>query len=115
MVFLILLGLVAGILSSLLGIGGGILLVPGMMFLMDLPIKTAVGTSLAIIVPTVITGVFRHAVYGNVDWKLALLICLGAVTGAYLGALLSDYVPGDILKKIFAVFLLVMAVKMWRG
>lgn len=112
---IVLLGLVAGILSSLLGIGGGILLVPGMIYLLQLPMEIAVGTSLAIILPTALVGVYRHNAYGNVDWKVALLIMTGSVTGAYLGAWLSRFIPAPILKKVFAVFILLVAVKMWRG
>ena len=112
---MIILGLAAGILSSLLGIGGGILLVPGMTFLLGLPIEKAVGTSLAIILPTALVGVYRHSVYGNVNWKIGLLIMVGSVTGAYIGAWLSRFIPAELLKKIFAVFILLIAVKMWRG
>lgn len=114
-VMIILLGLSAGILSSLLGVGGGIILVPGMMYLLNLPIKTAVGTSLAIILPTALIGVYRHSALGNVDWKVALLISVGTVTGAYLGVWLNELLPPDILRKVFVVFLIIMAIKLWRG
>ncbi len=114
-VAVVLLGLIAGVLSSLLGIGGGIVLVPGMIYLLNLPVDKAVGTSLAIILPTALMGVYRHSVYGNVNWKVALLIITGSVTGAYLGAWLSRFVPADILKKIFALFITLVAIKMWRG
>jgi len=115
MVIVVLLGLSAGVLSSLLGVGGGIILVPGMMFLLNVPIKTAVGTSLAIILPTALIGVYRHTTLGNVDWKVAVLISIGTVVGAYLGVWLNEYLPEDIVKKIFVVLLLFMAVKIWRG
>ncbi|MBO8167923.1 MAG: sulfite exporter TauE/SafE family protein [Thermoanaerobacteraceae bacterium] len=111
----IVLGLIAGTLSSLLGIGGGIILVPGMIFLLDLPVHKAIGTSLAIIIPTAIMGVYQHSIYGNVNWKWVLFITVGSVTGAYIGAYLSRIIPADILKKLFAVLLVLVAVKLWRG
>ncbi|WP_366924683.1 sulfite exporter TauE/SafE family protein [Metallumcola ferriviriculae] len=112
---IILLGLLAGVLSSLLGIGGGIVLVPGMIYLLGLPVDKAVGTSLAIILPTALVGVYRHTTYGNVDWKAGLLIIVGSVTGAWLGAWLSRLIPAEILKKLFAGLIVLVAIKMWRG
>ncbi|WP_214658848.1 sulfite exporter TauE/SafE family protein [Candidatus Formimonas warabiya] len=114
-VLVISLGLLAGILSSLLGVGGGIILVPGMMYLLKIPIKTAIGTSLAIILPTAIIGVYRHGLNGNVNWKVTLLISLGTVTGAYLGVWLNEVLSVETLRKIFVVLLIVMAIKIWRG
>ena len=111
----LLLGLSAGVLSSLLGVGGGIILVPGMIYLLKIPTKIAIGTSLAIIIPTAVIGVYRHNINGNVNWKVMLLISLGAVTGSYLGALLNEMLPDVVLRKIFVVLLIVMAIKIWRG
>lgn len=112
---IITLGLAAGILSSLLGIGGGVILVPGMMYLLGFSIKTAAGTSLAIIIPTAIIGVYQHNALGNIDWKTVLLISIGTVTGAYLGVWLGKIMPVYILRKVFAVLLIISAVKMWKG
>jgi len=111
----LLLGLAAGVLSALLGVGGGVILVPGMMYLLKLPIKVAIGTSLAIIIPTAVIGVYRHSISGNVDWKIMALVSLGAITGAYVGAWISNMLPADTLRKIFVIFLIVMAIKIWRG
>ncbi|MGI6679258.1 MAG: sulfite exporter TauE/SafE family protein [Dehalobacterium sp.] len=112
---IILLGLVAGILSALLGVGGGIILVPGMMYLLKLPIKIAVGTSLAIIIPTSIMGVYQHHLNGNVNWKVMLLISAGAILGAYIGAILNEHLSADTLRKIFAILLIIIAIKTWHG
>jgi len=111
----IFLGFIAGTLSSLLGIGGGIVLVPGMVFLLDLPIKKAIGTSLAIIIPTALMGVYQHTTYGNVNWRWVFLITIGSISGAYIGALLGRFIPVDILKKVFAILIVIVAVKLWRG
>jgi len=114
-VLIIIMGLIAGILSSLLGIGGGILLVPGLIFLLNFEIHKAIGTSLAVILPTALIGVYRHNVYGNINWKTGLLIAIGSVIGAYLGAWLSKILPAEILKKTFVIFILVIAFKLWRS
>ncbi|MFZ5943135.1 MAG: sulfite exporter TauE/SafE family protein [Bacillota bacterium] len=114
-ILIISLGLLAGTMSALLGIGGGIVLVPGMIYLLGMEINKAIGTSLAIIIPTAVMGVYRHNAHGNIDWKAAVLIALGGVVGAYFGAWLSEYLPADVLKKIFVVFLLITAFRLWRG
>ncbi|MGI6224948.1 MAG: sulfite exporter TauE/SafE family protein [Peptococcales bacterium] len=109
------LGLAAGIFSALLGVGGGVILVPGMVFLLGIEMHKAIGTSLAIILPTALMGVYRHNLHGNIEWKSSLLIILGSIVGAYVGAWLSNYLSADTLRKIFVVFMLVTAFKMWRG
>ncbi|MEL7567174.1 MAG: sulfite exporter TauE/SafE family protein [Dehalobacterium sp.] len=111
----LLLGLSAGVLSSLLGVGGGIILVPGMMYLLKIPTKIAIGTSLAVIIPTAVIGVYKHSINGNVNWKVTLLISLGTITGAYLGATLNEMLPAAAIRKIFVLLLIVMAIKIWRG
>lgn len=111
----IILGLCAGIFSALLGVGGGVILVPGMVFLLGMEMHKAIGTSLAIIIPTALMGVYRHNIHGNIDWKIGLLIAVGSIIGAYAGAWISNFLPENILKKIFVIFLLVTAFKMWRG
>ncbi|MFZ7101468.1 MAG: sulfite exporter TauE/SafE family protein [Peptococcaceae bacterium] len=114
-VIILIVGLLAGTLSSLLGIGGGIILVPGMVFVLGMEMSKAIGTSLAIIIPTAVMGVYRHNLNGNIDWKVCLLIAVGSVTGAYIGAWLSEYLSADVLRKIFVIFMLVTAFRMWRG
>lgn len=109
------LGLLAGIFSALLGVGGGVILVPGMVYLLGMEMHKAIGTSLVIILPTALMGVYRHNLMGNIEWKSSLLIIVGSVVGAYVGAWVSSFLPAEVLKKIFVVFLLVTAFKMWRG
>ncbi|MGI6711453.1 MAG: sulfite exporter TauE/SafE family protein [Bacillota bacterium] len=109
------LGLAAGILSALLGIGGGIILVPGMIYLLTVPIKTAAATSLAVILPTAFMGVYRYYNSGSIDWKLAFFLSIGGVAGAYFGVWLSKIIPVEATRKIFALLMLFMAIKLWRG
>lgn len=114
-ILILLTGLLAGTLSSLLGIGGGIILVPGMVYLLGMELNKAIGTSLAIIIPTALIGVYRHNLNGNVDWHAMPLIAIGTITGAFIGTWLIQYLPPAILRKIFVVFLLITAFKMWKG
>ncbi len=112
---LLVLGLVAGAFSGLLGVGGGIILVPAMVVLLGFEPKLAVGTSLAIIIPTALSGALTHLSRGNVDLRAAGLIALGAIGGAYVGAAAASVLPGNVLQRIFAVVMVVVAIRMFLG
>ena len=107
-----LVGALAGVLSALLGVGGGVILVPAMQ-MMGLPFKVAVGTSLAVIIPTALMGVVRHYQFGNVDLKVAGLLAISAVIGSNVGAYIVRYIPEVPLKRLFALFLLYTAFKLF--
>lgn len=111
---LLVLGLVAGFCSAALGIGGGVLMVPALVLLFGCRIKTAVGTSLAAIVPTALIAVITHYVVesGNIKWLAALFILVGSIAGAWFGAMLVERVRSAILKRLFAVLLLFVGLKM---
>lgn len=104
-------GLAVGLLSGLVGIGGGVVLVPLLLYVFKVDMHVAAGTSLAIIIPTAIAGVLGHLSNGNVAWKFALLIAVGAIAGSVLGSWLADLLPSASLKKIFAFLLLLISVK----
>ena len=109
----LLLGLLAGILSGLRGIGGGILIVPALVFVAGLTQHQAQGTTLALMVPPI--GLLAAGTYykqGNVDFKIAGLICLGFFVGGLLGAKLATANNAVLLKKLFGAALLVTALKM---
>lgn len=108
-------GLIAGVVSSMLGVGGGIILVPILILLMKLDPHQAIGTSLAIIIPTVLVGAYTHHRLGNVNVQLAIIIAVGAVVGAVLGAHVSEALPSLYLKKIFGIVLFIIAIKMMIG
>ena len=114
-ILLLCIGLIAGIVSSMLGVGGGIILVPILIFVMKLDPHQAIGTSLAIIIPTVLVGALTHYKFGNVNVQLAIIIAIGAVIGAVLGAHVTEALPSIYLKKIFGVVLLIIAIKMIIG
>ena len=105
-------GLLAGVMSGLLGVGGGIIIVPAAMFLFGATAKMAVGTSLAAILPTVLISASRHAQMGNVDWRLAGYIVIGSVVGAFAGTSLINVVPDLWIRRAFAVLLAATAVRM---
>lgn len=114
-VALVVVGMFAGALSGLLGVGGGIIFVPALLLLVRLNIHEAIGVSLAVIVPTALAGVMTHYRAGNVDLKLAVLVAAGGVLGGVLGASLAAHVPAETLKKIFGGFLIIVGVSMLLG
>ncbi len=101
-----LIGLVGGITSGLFGVGGGIVMVPAMVYLMQTNIKTAIGTSLVVIIPTAITGAFKHQQLGNIDWKVAASLIPLAIIGGFAGAALTKHLPAETLKKLFGGFMI---------
>jgi hypothetical protein len=110
---LLLLGLVAGILSGLIGIGGGIIIVPALVFIFGLTQHQAQGTTLALMVPPIgILAAWTYYQKGFVDLRIAALVCAGFVIGGLLGAKLATNLSNVILEKIFGVALLLIALKM---
>ena len=105
-------GLLAGTMGGLLGVGGGIVIVPLLIMLLGLDAKVAIGTSLATIIPTAVMATWRHHHLNHVDWRLAATMTVGSVLGALIGSSLTAYVSADALKRGFALFLIATAVKM---
>jgi len=107
-------GTLVGTLSALFGIGGGVLMVPLIIFLWQRDPQVAVATSLAVMIPGAIAGVARHHFsYGVVDWRLAAYLAVGTVIGAYLiGAPIANYISGEALKKSFGVLLIISGLKL---
>jgi uncharacterized protein len=109
----LLLGLVAGILSGLLGIGGGILIVPALVFVFGLTQHQAQGTTLALMVPPIgLLAAWTYYKQGNVNLAIAALICVGFLFGGLFGAKLAGLVSEVLLKRLFGVLLLIAALKM---
>lgn len=112
-ILLILLGVIAGALSGLMGVGGGIIIIPGLIFLLAFSPKLAQGTSLGILLlPVGLLGVIQYYKQGYVDLRIVALISLGFIAGNYFGSKIALSLSQDILKKVFAIFLIIMAVKM---
>ena len=114
-VLAVLLGLVAGVAAGMFGVGGGLLFVPTLIAL-GLGQVEAQATSLAAILPTVAAGTWRQASYGNIRWKPALALGLTSVAGVLAGAQVALSLPEDVLRRLFALFLLVVAAQVaWRA
>ncbi len=110
----VLIGLAAGVLSGLFGIGGGVLIVPALAFVAQMPLKTATGTSLgALLLPVGLLGALTYYRAGQLEIRASLLIALGLFFGALAGAKLTQQIQTATLQKMFAVFLALMAVRMW--
>jgi len=107
-------GTLVGVISGLFGIGGGILMVPLIVFVWHREMQTAIGTSLAVMVPASLAGVLRHHYsFANVDFKLAAALAVGAMLGtALIGAPLAERLPGDTLKQLFGVVMVISGLKM---
>ncbi|WP_373531799.1 TSUP family transporter [Vampirovibrio sp.] len=111
-----LLGMIAGAFSGLVGIGGGIILVPALVFLFGFSQQAAQGTTLSLLVlPIGLLGALEYYRHGYVDLKVAALICLGFVLGNLLGAKLALVLPTALLEKIFGGTLLILGLKMLIG
>ncbi|MHB0977301.1 MAG: sulfite exporter TauE/SafE family protein [Candidatus Aquicultorales bacterium] len=105
-----LIGLIAGLFSGFLGVGGGFLLIPGMTRLMERPLKLAFGTSLVVISCFAVPGTLIHYALGHVDFRMAGLLVLGGVPGAYLGSKVALGLREQTLHTMFGVFLLLVSV-----
>ncbi|MCE5287575.1 MAG: sulfite exporter TauE/SafE family protein [Pelosinus sp.] len=109
-------GLAAGILSGFFGIGGGIIIVPTLMYFAGFSQLMAQGTSLAVMLPPVgILAFWEYYKKGNVDITAGILICITLLIGGMVGGKIAQIVPPPILKKCFAVFLMLVSVKMLLG
>ena len=110
---LLLIGLVAGVLSGVIGIGGGIVIVPALVYFIGFSQRTAQGTSLAILLlPIGLLGVIQFYKAGYVDVKVTAIIALAFFIGSYFGSRIALTVPQELLKKCFAVLLMVIGIKM---
>ncbi len=109
----ILLGLLAGALSGLIGIGGGVIIVPSLIFWFGFSQQEAQGTTLGLLVPPIgILAAWTYYQQGYVNLKVAALICFGFLIGGLLGAKLAVVLPSYVLEKVFGVALLLIALKM---
>jgi uncharacterized membrane protein YfcA len=112
-IIIILTGLAAGILGGMVGIGGGIIIVPALVYFLAFSQHQAQGTSLALMLfPVGILGVINYYKKGYVDFRYAGLLAIGFVAGSYLGSKFSLSLPQLTVKKIFAVIMLLVALKM---
>jgi uncharacterized protein len=109
------LGVVAGVLAGLFGVGGGILFVPTLTLVLGLTQLHAEASSLLAILPTAAAGAWRQRRYGNVRWRTALVLALGAIVGVEAGVQVAEALPEHALRRLFGVLMLAVAAQLaWR-
>jgi hypothetical protein len=108
-------GVLVGIITGLMGVGGGTLVVPFLTLYLRLPIKLALGTSLFQITGIASSGAYQHFKLGSADLKLAAILAASGGGMAYLGATTAQYIPGELLKGVFGVFVIFIAIRFMRG
>jgi len=100
-------GVFSGITSGMFGIGGGVIIVPALIYLAKFSQHAAIGTSLAILLPPVgLLAVLEYYRHGNVDLKAALIVAIAFMVGGWIGAHLANYISGHLLKLLFGLFVL---------
>jgi len=112
-IILIIIGIVAGLLSGLVGIGGGIVIVPALVYFLGISHKTAQGSTLLLLMlPVGILAVMNYYKAGYVNWRYALIIAMGFVIGGFFGSKISLSIDEARLKKVFAIIILIVSIKM---
>jgi len=115
-IILLIIGLAAGLVSGVLGIGGGIIIIPMLVGLLGYTQKSAQGTSLGLLLPPIgILAVMNYYKAGYVNLKAVAIMVVTFVIGSYISSYYAINLPEGILKKIFAVFLLFYAIKLFMG
>lgn len=104
-------GFAGGVAAGLLGIGGGAVFIPGMVFLLDREQNVAQGISLTVIVVTALVAGWKHSRHGNVDFQVARWMIPSAVALSVVGALLATQLSADVLRRIFGSFVLIVALR----
>ena len=116
LLFLVITGLLAGFIGGALGVGGGIIIVPSLIFVFGMTQHQAQGTSLAVLLmPVGLFAVMNYHKKGFVNYKFALVLIIAFLLGSYLGSLMSIHLPAKTLKKMFGVLMLVAGIKMMIG
>lgn len=113
LLILIVIGIITGFMAGMLGIGGAIIMIPALVFLLGISQQTAQGTSLAVMLPPIgILAAYNYYKAGQVNIKFALILAAFFLVGSYFGSKLALDIPQAMLKKIFGVLLLLVAAKM---
>ena len=113
-VLAILIGLVTGVVSGLIGLGGGLLIVPALVYVFRMSQHEAQGTSLAtLLLPIGLFGFLEYYRRGQVDLRIAMLLALGFAIGAYGGGRWAQAIPDVVLRRAFSATLAVVAIRMW--
>jgi uncharacterized protein len=112
-IILLLIGLVAGIFSGMIGIGGAIIIIPALIFILHMDQHTAQGTSLAIMLPPIgLLAAYNYFKAGALNLQYAMIIAAAFFVGGYLGSKFAVSIPVDTLRRVFAIVLILLAVKL---
>ncbi len=115
-VILLLIGLIAGFVGGTLGIGGGIIIIPALVFILGYSQHMAQGTSLAMMIPPIgILAAINYYKSGFINMKAAMILVVAFVIGSYFGSLISVNIEGKTLQKVFGFIMLVVAIKLLVG
>jgi len=110
---LIVIGIITGVMAGMLGIGGAIIMIPALVYILGISQTTAQGTSLAVMLPPVgIIAAYNYYKAGEVNIKFAIILAICFLAGSYFGSKLALSIPQAVLKKIFGILLLLVAAKM---
>jgi uncharacterized protein len=113
-IILVVIGLMAGVFSGIFGVGGAIIMIPALVYFLGVDQHTAQGTSLAIMLPPIgLFAAYNYYKAGQVNVWYAVIIALTFMAGGYLGSKLALALPEQLMKKIFAVFLVLVALKLF--
>jgi uncharacterized membrane protein YfcA len=114
LLLLIAVGLVTGVLGGMLGIGGGLILIPSLVYIFGFSQHQAIGTSLAIMLPPIgLFAAYNYYKAGQVNLKYALILAAAFMIGSYFSSKLAVKIPENVLRKTFSVFLFLVAIKMF--
>jgi len=108
-------GLVIGFLGGLVGQSGAFLIVPTLIFVLKIPTRMALGSSLAIVLLSALAGTLGKALAGQIHWEMALFLSAGALAGGWLGGMWSQRVKAPVLRTLLAFLIAVAAIRMWWG
>lgn len=113
LLLLIVIGIITGVMAGMLGIGGAVIMIPSLVFLMGFSQHMAQGTSLAVMLPPIgIIAAYNYYKAGQVNLKFALILAAAFIVGSYFGSKLALNLPQNILKKSFAILMILIALKM---
>jgi len=114
LMYCLLIGILAGFLSGILGIGGGIIIIPALVMILGFSQKLAQGTTLALMLPPIsIFAVIQYYQKGFVDIKVSIFVIVGFIIGSLFSSKIAMFLPEMVLKKIFGVLLFLVAIKMF--
>ncbi len=117
LIIVIIIGIITGITAGMLGVGGAIIMVPALIFFLGFSQHMAQGTSLAVMLPPIgIVAAYNYWKAGHVDLRIALILALTFIIGSYFGSRFAINIPQHLLKKIFGLVLLMVALRMliWK-